>query len=411
MPQQSKALVLTILLSIGLAIAAAVFFQPTTTNAFDIKLGIVGNLGSAQCQATGDCTLCDFVDLFTVLQKVILSIFAGLALIMLIWGGQTMIMAAGNQEKFTAGRKLITSTLFSVLIILAAYFLTNILYSILASPSKANAPTCTAQKGTILSSPDPVNNVEASCGAGLSQVNASDVTKPNVCCKAAVLSQDWWKERFSCPASPSDANYCKDKKDEDNVACSSVVNGICRNKKCVTNTNITPNANDKCANSNGVCVSEASCTNNGNLGKKDCSKTNETCCKPENAGTCSSPAQCTQSTDCVAPYKESDWGIKNCSAGQTCCKFKPVYTPGTCSSPAQCVNRGGCSTNDEDWGPKNCSTGQTCCVLLCPPQKSCRKESSCISLGAQTLPQYTCKKCNSDQGCGGNGPTVCCDNP
>lgn len=189
--KQSKPLILTMLLLIGLS-AAVAFFQPAAAAAFDIKKGIVGNLGSAQCQATGDCTLCDFIDLFVVLQKVILSIFAGLALIMLIWGGQGMIMAAGNQEKFTAGRKLITSTLFGVLIILAAYFLTSVLYIIIATP-----------KGQ---TPQPV------------------------------LSESWWKNTLGCKT-PSDPEYCKEKNNEGSFCNYKVADGLCQKGACVATGN------------------------------------------------------------------------------------------------------------------------------------------------------------------------------
>ncbi len=269
MKNQSKALILMMLFSIGLA-ATIAFFQPATASAFDIKLGIVGNLGSAQCRATGDCTLCDFIDLFTVLQKVILSIFAGLALLMLIWGGQGMIMAAGNQEKFTASRKLITSTLFGVLIILAAYFLTNILYSILTSPSKTNAPTCAAQNGTIVSSPDPINNKQATCGAGLTQINASDVTKPNACCKPAILSEYWWKKTLGCDVS----NICASP-------------NKCFDKSCLTGDEDLGQRNCnpgwKCCNV--ACASPNTCQTNcpaaKNMGPRSCdTNKGETCCQP-----------------------------------------------------------------------------------------------------------------------------------
>ncbi|MBI5466572.1 MAG: hypothetical protein HY974_04795 [Candidatus Kerfeldbacteria bacterium] len=135
---KKRAVVLTLLLA-SLAIGLG-FGLPLVTGAegevtnFDLSQGIVGNL-DYECRVNGNCTWCDFIGLFIVLQKVILSLFAGLALIMIIWGGQGMIMAAGNQEKFTAGRKLITSTLFGVLIVLVGYFLINILVGLLITPA------------------------------------------------------------------------------------------------------------------------------------------------------------------------------------------------------------------------------------------------------------------------------------
>lgn len=122
------ALIATVL--IGLAI----IIWPQAVAAFDIKQGIVGNL-SEKCQLTGDCNWCDFIDLMAILQRVILSIFGGVAIIMLIWAGQSMITASGNQEKVSAAKKLITSTLLGVLIILVGYFLINIVVNVLINPA------------------------------------------------------------------------------------------------------------------------------------------------------------------------------------------------------------------------------------------------------------------------------------
>jgi len=107
-----------------------------SAQSFDITKGIVGNL-PYECRVNGNCSWCDFIDLFVVLQKVILSLFGGLALIMLIWGGQSIITAAGNSQKIAEAKKLIISTLFGVLIIMAGYFLINVVVGILASPKSA----------------------------------------------------------------------------------------------------------------------------------------------------------------------------------------------------------------------------------------------------------------------------------
>jgi hypothetical protein len=121
-------------LSATILIGLAIIICPQTVSAFDIKQGIVGNL-SDDCRLTGKCGWCDFIDLMAILQRVILSIFGGVAIIMLIWAGQSMIVAGGNQEKVSAAKKLITSTLLGVLIILAGYFLINIVVNILINPT------------------------------------------------------------------------------------------------------------------------------------------------------------------------------------------------------------------------------------------------------------------------------------
>ncbi|MFZ5391260.1 MAG: pilin [Patescibacteria group bacterium] len=189
----------------------AAFLLPTATSAaFDISKGIVGNLPQA-CAEQGNCSFCDFVGLFVILQKVILSIFGGLALIMIIWGAQGFIMAAGNQEKITASKKLLTSTLLGVVIILAGYFLVSILFMILTKPTGQAKPSYLA------------------------------------------LSESWWKDRLGC-ALPTDAAFCVDK--PDNTECILLTgnyqdSGRCQNKKCVSTCSLTIN--------NGACQSASTC--------------------------------------------------------------------------------------------------------------------------------------------------------
>lgn len=130
---------LKLLIATLISLALFSFAPAGSAQQFDISRGIVGNL-SPQCQERGDCTWCDFVDLMLVLQKVILSLFSGLALIMLIWGGQGIITAAGNQEKVAHGKKLITSTLLGVVIILAGYILVHILIIIIVGTPPGQRP-------------------------------------------------------------------------------------------------------------------------------------------------------------------------------------------------------------------------------------------------------------------------------
>ncbi|GEM_PF-2208689 len=123
--------------ALAITLAATLLALPThaVAQGFDISKGIVGNLASQACREQGDCGWCDFVDLMVVIQKIILYLFGGLAICMIIWGGFGIVTAAGNQEKITSKRKLIISTLFGVLIILAAYFVTGAVVGILATPT------------------------------------------------------------------------------------------------------------------------------------------------------------------------------------------------------------------------------------------------------------------------------------
>lgn len=134
MKPAKRTIIKTVLFATALIGLVIIIWPQTVSAAFDIKQGIVGNL-SDSCRLTGNCGWCDFIDLMAILQRVILSIFGGVALIMLIWAGQSMITAGGNQEKISASKKLIVSTLFGVLIILVGYFLINVMVNILINPA------------------------------------------------------------------------------------------------------------------------------------------------------------------------------------------------------------------------------------------------------------------------------------
>ena len=132
-PTRRYAISLFLVLGLTAVVTLALPHTASAASAFDLKNGIVGNL-SYQCREAGNCTWCDFIGLMLVLQKTILSLFGGLALIMLVWGGQGIITAAGNQEHIKKSKDLITATLLGVAIILAAYFLVNIIVGILITP-------------------------------------------------------------------------------------------------------------------------------------------------------------------------------------------------------------------------------------------------------------------------------------
>lgn len=247
----------------------AAWSVPTITLAqdFDINKGIVGNLGES-CRTTGNCDFCDFLGMFVVLQKVILSLFAGLALIMILWATVGLITAAGNQEKITAGKKLITSTLLGIGIIFAGYFLVQILYSISVTPSQGEVAksmagpedkriTCSSMGGVVrelcaLTGGDPKSgSCYTGCPVGLTGQSQSPSTdtypfnpaSTQICCIPAALSETWWSTKLGCPVpkSEADKDYCKTH--ADNSPCKIMIgknvdSGVCQNKQCVSNCSV-----------------------------------------------------------------------------------------------------------------------------------------------------------------------------
>ncbi|MFH1866943.1 MAG: pilin [Patescibacteria group bacterium] len=177
-------------LLIMLVLMAVLMLLPAITSAFDIKLGIVGNIGSAECRELGNCDFCDWIDLFVVLQKVILSMFGGLALIFMVWAGQSLIVAGGNEEKIRQAKKLIGSTILGVVIVLAGYFLVNIIIGILITPVQQQR-------------------------SGLA---------------TAIHGSEW--ARAYC-GSPIQSDFCTNRSDGTNCVIHGV-NGFCSNKICIS---------------------------------------------------------------------------------------------------------------------------------------------------------------------------------
>lgn len=203
-----RRVLITILLSLSIVLAVGAVAY--AAGPFDINKGIVGNLSPA-CREQGDCGWCDFIDLFVILQKTILYLFGGLALVALVWGGQGIILAAGNEEKITAGKKIITSTLLGVLIILGAYMLVNIILTILVKPTNKNIGTPTWFS----------NWQQAYCGDTSSENWCANRADGTACKSNTVLDGTTW---FVCQS-----GECNTKQGERKTLCSQeITNGTCR---------------------------------------------------------------------------------------------------------------------------------------------------------------------------------------
>ncbi len=214
-------------------------FPHATSAAFDISKGIVGNLASADCRDNGNCGFCDFIDLFVVLEKVILSLFGGVAMIMLLWGGISMSTAGGNDEKFTGAKKIIVSTLFGVFTIFGAYVLIHLLILVVVNPSG-------------------------------SQGTATKLFKTNDWYTALCIETDRTKD-----------NFCVGK--QDGEQCGETADGtVCLSEKCegVTCTQLQTTSSP--GGSTYVCKSNNSCSSSTPAGSlvenAYCPNNNDICC-------------------------------------------------------------------------------------------------------------------------------------
>lgn len=93
---------------------------------------------SPGCTGSGDCTICDFLQVFHNLARFVFVSAAGVALLMFLWGASCLIFNWGTMEQVAAGKKTILHTLVAVVIILAAWSLVNVLIYFMAVNNPTN---------------------------------------------------------------------------------------------------------------------------------------------------------------------------------------------------------------------------------------------------------------------------------
>lgn len=71
-------------------------------------------------------------DLLRRLADILFYLLLAIAVIFLLWGGITMVTAAGDTNKFENGKRIILYSLIGVIIGIIAYGLVNLIYSYLS---------------------------------------------------------------------------------------------------------------------------------------------------------------------------------------------------------------------------------------------------------------------------------------
>lgn len=76
---------------------------------------------STGCLSGGSCTLCDFVQVFVNVARIILGLTGAIALFFFIYAGFTLITAQGKSETVEKGKQILVHTVIGIFIILAAW--------------------------------------------------------------------------------------------------------------------------------------------------------------------------------------------------------------------------------------------------------------------------------------------------
>lgn len=341
----------------------------------------------------GNCQLKDFVQLFVNLAQWGLIILPYLSLIFVIWAGFNLIVAGGNPEKIQSGKKMLTSVLIGVLIILilAWAWSSFIIYAMTGETKIFGQPWW---GGTSYRNPD------AGCcvllTAGGDHIGCQDNLTENECkeLSGSIPGSNYNFPDVKLPCSEM-VDPCQVNIDEiTGVACCVPNNPADPNVQChhadyetgcinFPNTHYDPDAcvmiracQELGGIGSGCCITENSCiwsddgTCNGDLRPFVFAEL-ETCfdvgiCL---AGTCVQDSGQCDSGKCttdegwwdIRPFDEmqnTEW----CQAGDGCC-----VTNNNCigESEANCINRGG------NWFNQNCSAITDCTAGCCVDESGC----------------------------------------
>src|SRR3989338_9974763 len=80
----------------------------------------------AYCIATGDCTVCNMMQVGVRIVQIILSLSGAAVLVMLIYGGVRWMTAAGNTKGIDAGKAALRNAAIGLVIIVGAWMLINL---------------------------------------------------------------------------------------------------------------------------------------------------------------------------------------------------------------------------------------------------------------------------------------------
>jgi hypothetical protein len=113
---------------IALYFSAIILFAPKFAQAGIVPI----------CAASGNCGVCDIVNVFITLGKWLITGAGGLALLVIVIASVTLVISAGNPEKINSAKKQITGAIIGMIITMIAFQLVTTLLFIATSPSSSD---------------------------------------------------------------------------------------------------------------------------------------------------------------------------------------------------------------------------------------------------------------------------------
>ena len=119
---------LTVLLGIILFSSAVLAdgFLPTPSGTRNCPANYSGNCGNY--------TIDDFVVLAVTIAKWILGIVGAVALLFLVYGGFTLILSGGNEDRVRQGKEILTGAIIGLVIVFTAYLIIQFTLTLLGAP-------------------------------------------------------------------------------------------------------------------------------------------------------------------------------------------------------------------------------------------------------------------------------------
>lgn len=82
------------------------------------------------CVDNDTCGVCDIIQTALNIFRIALGLLGGIALLMFIWHGISILTSAGNAEKVSSGFKGMSNTLIGILLILGSWMIVNFIIAV-----------------------------------------------------------------------------------------------------------------------------------------------------------------------------------------------------------------------------------------------------------------------------------------
>lgn len=173
------------------------------------------------CAATGACRVCDIVNIFITLGRWLIAGAAGLALLVIVFAGSSLVMSAGNADKIGAAKKQIVGAVVGLVIVLIAFQVVAFIIFALTTPADSQNFAASQVADTGQAVPQNLGSFLTANGLGVPWWKICDANDLIIAKGAAAFPSTancaYWGDGTSCAAN----------------AASKCCQGKCQSGECV----------------------------------------------------------------------------------------------------------------------------------------------------------------------------------